>query len=152
MYQFYYADSTQKFDVPAIKDNIENHFHVEAVRPTMWEEHCLECSAPLCYHNCLHYVARSDGRCKRFENSYLTFEHSNACCGQGTHIKFRKWANMMTIVFPSMLSKMDYQNLCEKNQGLGLKLKRLQKANCQLKCVGNLFELWSSCVDGNSAL
>lgn len=123
MYQFYYANQKQTYRQNACVDHIQNHFEITAIRPTMWEEHCLECSAPLCYHNCLHYVARSDGRCKRFENGFWTFHSDKACCGQGVHIKFRKWANMMTIIFPAMISINSYQKLYEKNQKLGNRLK-----------------------------
>ena len=125
MYQFYYADINQQYESGVFGDDINNYFKITAVRPTMWEEHCLECSAPLCYQNCLHYAARSDGRCKRFENSFLPFQNDKACCGQGVHIKFRKWANMMTIIFPSMMPLDTYQELFEKNQKLGNRLKRI---------------------------
>lgn len=125
MYQFYYADINQQYEPGIFTDDINNYFEITAVRPTMWEEHCLECSAPLCYQNCLHYAARSDGRCKRFENSFLTFQNDKACCGQGVHIIFRKWANMMTIIFPAMMPLDKYQELFERNQKLGNRLKKI---------------------------
>ena len=125
MYQFYYADINQQYKSGVFADDINNYFKITAVRPTMWEEHCLECSAPLCYQNCLHYEARKDGRCKRFANSFLTFQDDKACCKQGAHIKFRKWANMMTIIFPSMMPLDTYQELFEKNQKLGNRLKKI---------------------------
>lgn len=125
MYQFYYSDINQQYESGVFSDDINNYFKITAVRPTMWEEHCLECSAPLCYQNCLHYEARSDGRCKRFENSFLPFQNDKACCRQGVHIKFRKWANMMTIIFPSMMPLDIYQELFEKNQKLGNRLKKI---------------------------
>lgn len=133
MYQFYYANQNQEYRKNACVDNIQNHFEITAIRPTMWEEHCLECSAPLCYQNCLHYVARSDGRCKRFENGFWTFQSDKACCGQGVHIKFRKWANMMTIIFPDMLSLNSYQKLYEKNQKLGNRLKTVADSKLPTK-------------------
>lgn len=133
MYQFYYADTKQQYKQGVFNDDVRNHFRITAVRPTMWEEHCLECSAPLCYQNCLHYVARSDGRCKRFENGLLTFQEDKACCGQGVHIKFRKWANMMTIIFPSLLALDSYQNLFEKNQRLGYRLKKIADSRLPVK-------------------
>ena len=125
MYQFYYADVSKQYLRGVCNDNIANYINVTAIRPTMWEEHCLECAAPLCYKNCLHYIARSDGRCKRFDNSFLTFNDSKACCGQGAHLRFRKWANMMTIIFPGMLSNEKYQTMFEKNQKLGEILKKV---------------------------
>ena len=119
MYQFYYADKAQGYDRRECKLNIRDRFGITAVRPAMWEEHCLECSAPACFESCVHYQARSDGRCKRFENGLLTFADEKACCGQGVHVKFRKWGNMMTVLFPAMLSEMEYRKLWKKNEGFG---------------------------------
>lgn len=133
MYQFYYANQKQEYRKNTCMDNIQNHFEITAIRPTMWEEHCLECSAPLCYQNCLHYIARSDGRCKRFENGFWTFQSDKACCGQGVHIQFRKWANMMTIIFPAMISLDSYQKLYEKNQKLGNRLKTVADSKLPTK-------------------
>lgn len=125
MYQFYYADQTAPLTLPAFQQNIRDRFSVTAIRPAMWEEHCLECSAPLCFESCTHYLPRSDGRCKRFENGLYTFPEDRACCGQGVHVKFRKWANMMTVLFPAMLAEGDYTALFSRNQKLGAGLKRL---------------------------
>ena len=125
MYQFYYADMSQPLRQSVYKDDIQKHFNVKAIRPTMWEEHCLECSAPVCFNNCLHYIPRSDGRCKRFENGFMPFYTEKACCKQAAHIKFRKWANMMTIIFPTMISLDSYREMFEKNQKLGNKLKKI---------------------------
>ncbi len=133
MYQFYYADQKQKYHQGVYMDDITNHFKITKIRPTMWEEHCLECSAPFCYKNCLHYVARNDGRCKRFENGFRVFQDKKACCGQGVHIKFRKWANMMTIIFPVMLTTGTYQKLYEKNQKLGEHLRKVVGSKLPVK-------------------
>lgn len=125
MFQFYYADLRQPTKRGIYKDDIQKHFNIKSIRPSMWEEHCLECSAPLCFHNCVHYMPRSDGRCKRFENGFATFNTEKACCQQAARVKFRKWANMMTIIFPTMISLDSYQELFEKNQRLGNKLKKV---------------------------
>lgn len=98
MYQFYYSEN-KPYERGLCNGNVKDYIEIESIKPSMWEEHCLECSAPLCYKNCLNYVARSDGRCKRFDNSFQVYQSDKACCGKATHIKFRKWANMMTIVF-----------------------------------------------------
>lgn len=126
MYQFYYADRAKDIVRKECKENIHNHFRITAVRPAMWEEHCLECSAPACFASCVHYQARSDGRCKRFGNGLLTFDNEKACCGQGVHVRFRKWGNMMTVLFPAMLSESDYQSLWKKNERLGKLLSRVE--------------------------
>ena len=119
MYQFYYAKKPEGFKPTRFQYNIRDRFRVAAVRPAMWEEHCLECAAPTCFGTCVHYQARSDGRCKRFENGLLTFSEEWGCCGQGVRVKFRKWGNMMTVLFPSMLAESDYAAMMKKNEGLG---------------------------------
>ena len=78
-------------------------------------------------------MARNDGRCKRFENGFRVFQDKKACCGQGVHIKFRKWANMMTIIFPVMLTTDTYQKLYEKNQKLGEHLRKVVGSKLPVK-------------------
>lgn len=128
MYQFYYADKSRTWNRKECKENIRDRFRITAVRPAMWEEHCLECSAPTCFESCVHYQARSDGRCKRFENGLLTFADEKACCGQGVHVRFRKWGNMMTVLFPAMLAETDYCRLWKKNEGTGKLLGTIESS------------------------
>lgn len=128
MYQFYYADKAKTWERKECKENIRDRFRITAVRPAMWEEHCLECSAPACFESCVHYQARSDGRCKRFDNGLLTFADEKACCGQGVHVKFRQWGNMMTVLFPAMLTESDYQKLWKKNEGTGKLLSAVESS------------------------
>ncbi len=129
MYQFYYADKNKDYVRKDCKKNIRDYFQITAVRPAMWEEHCLECSAPACFESCVHYQARSDGRCKRFDNGLLTFEDEKACCKQGVHVKFRKWGNMMTVLFPAMLTEADYSKLWKKNEGTGKLLSMVESSS-----------------------
>lgn len=128
MYQFYYADRSVPLNRGECKLNIRDRFRITAVRPAMWEEHCLECAAPTCFESCVHYQARSDGRCKRFENGLYTFADEKASCGQGVHVKFRKWGNMMTVLFPAMLSEDDYRKLWKKNEGMGKVLRAVESS------------------------
>lgn len=129
MYQFYYADKSRSWNRRECQENIRDHFQICAVRPAMWEEHCLECSAPACFESCVHYQARSDGRCKRFDNGLLTFADERACCGQGVHVTFRKWGNMMTVLFPAMLTEADYRRLWKQNERAGRLLKRVESSH-----------------------
>ncbi len=137
MYQFYYADPTGQKPVPEFQLHIRDRFSITAVRPTMWEEHCLECAAPACFGHCLHYEARSDGRCKRFENGLLTFPHKKACCGQGVRIKFRKWGNMMTLLLPAMLTEEGYAALHAKTEKQGKRLYKLNRSKLPLSLRWN---------------
>jgi len=127
MYQFYYAHKAKEFVPKETKMNIRDHFQVTAIRPTTWEEHCLECSAPDCFESCMHYQARSDGRCKRFDNGMLAFAEEKACCGQGIHVKFRKWGNMMTILFPAMMEEKAYKSMWRRNQLTGKMLEVVER-------------------------
>lgn len=132
MYQFYYADPSD-CEVPQYQKNIAEVFRIDAVRPTMWEEHCLECSAPLCFQTCSQYEARADGRCKRFYNGIRVRREERGCCGHAARVKFRPWGNMMTIVFPPMLTLSAYQALTDQNQGLGNKLRKLVTSQTPVK-------------------
>ncbi len=128
MYQFYYAKNEKKED-PGYSRSVEDVFHVSAVRPTMWEEHCLECAAPQCFGNCAYYEARADGRCKRFHNGIEVYPRKKGCCGQGARVKFRRWGNMMTIIFPGMAAPAELQALKEKNDKLGERLRNAVNAH-----------------------
>lgn len=119
MYQFYYADAEKVTKTAQYQRNVKNEYEIEAVRPTMWEEHCLECSAPVCFHNCAHFLDRGDSRCKRFENGIYVQKNSLGCGGQSARIQFRKWANMMTHLFPAMLTVEQNQKMIDRNQILG---------------------------------
>ncbi len=132
MYQFYYADPARATPRTPCQQNMADHFQVTAIRPTMWEEHCLECSAPYCFETCVHYQPRIDGRCKRFANGLLTFPQETAVCGQGAHVKFRKWGNLMTVLFPGMLSPAEYAALQQRNEALGRRLKTLAESRLPL--------------------
>ena len=128
MYQFYYADNLAEKKKSEYKKSVWNEMDITAVRPTMWEEHCLECSAPLCFEQCVHYAKRSDGRCKRFENGILVSSHKKGIGKQSAHVKFRKWANMMTILFPAMLSIEQYQKMIRRNEKLGNGLRMIDRS------------------------
>ena len=114
--------------MPIYQRSVWDEIDITAVRPTMWEEHCLECAAPLCFKQCVHYAERSDGRCKRFENGISITENDKGAGNQSARVKFRKWANMMTIIFPGMLSVNEYNKLIRKNQKLGNGLKIINQS------------------------
>lgn len=133
MYQFYYADGGKVSKQPRYDKSVSSEYEITAVRPTMWEEHCLECSAPVCFGNCVHYIPRSDGRCMRFENGIYVYPNDKGCCGQGARVKFRKWANMMTIIFPAMLDIKVYNEMIQKNQKVGNKLGKVASSKLPVK-------------------
>lgn len=127
MYQFYYS-FLQYNEKPIFLRNIEDHLRITSIKPTMWEEHCLECAAPSCFKTCPHYKSRSDGRCKRFEDGIHISVNEKGCCKQAVRIKFRKWSNMMTIVFPEMLENAVMKKMTDQNQKLGNHLALISKS------------------------
>ena len=56
--------SVNKYTGKHINDKIER------IVPTIWEEHCLECSPPECYKSCEKYRRREDGSCIRLQTAY----------------------------------------------------------------------------------
>ena len=128
MYQFYYADHSKTMRRPHYQLKIQDIFRVKAIRPAMWEEHCLECSAPLCFDTCPHYEPRKDGRCKRFTNGIRVYPSPDGISGQGARVVFRQWANMMTVLFPIMMSVEKNKIMTAKNQRLGKILYRINNS------------------------
>lgn len=138
MYQFYYSNKVYANEVPRYQQNLNDYYEIRSIRPTMWEEHCLECSAPLCYSNCSLYKPRIDGRCKRFYDGFFVYNNPNGCCNQGMHIKFRKWSNMMTIIFPGFLDIESYNTVNHKNEVLGNALKSINNARIPIWLKWNI--------------
>jgi len=62
----------------------------------MWEEHCIECSAPDCYNSCTLFVEREDGRCARFVNGIMPIRKTNGGDGFSVCINFRRWGKLET--------------------------------------------------------
>jgi len=60
----------------------------------------------------------------RFENGIYVQQNELGCAGQSASVKFRKWANMMTVLFPAMLSVEQYQRMVNRNQTLGKMIGR----------------------------
>lgn len=127
MYQYYY--SIEKNEKLNITKSIEDYFNIEKVRVTMWEEHCLECAAPLCYETCLNYVARQDGRCKLFKDSIAQSENEKGLLGRCARIKFRKWGNLLSIVFPKMVTIEEYASIDKSADKISKSLSKTVKGN-----------------------
>ena len=110
MYQYYYSSEENNKKITNAL-SVKEKFTVEKVRVTMWEEHCLECSAPLCYKTCLNYVQRQDGRCKLFKDSINQIDCDNALLGKAARVQFRKWGNLMTVIYPRMVDLEQYEDV-----------------------------------------
>ena len=127
MYQFYYAVGEPP-PAPDYRRRVSDVFTVTAIRPAMWEEHCLECAAPRCFQSCAYYAPRSDGRCKRFADGVAVSPHPDGVCGEGAYVRFRPWSNLMTVVFPATLPPAAYAAMTAKNRRLGGRLARVLRS------------------------
>lgn len=110
MYQYYYSSEEDNIKITNAL-TIKDRFELEKIRVTMWEEHCLECSAPLCYKTCLNYVPRQDGRCRLFKDSIHQSNCDGALMGKAARVKFRKWGNLMTVIYPRMVDLRKYEDV-----------------------------------------
>ena len=133
MYQFYYSDKNRISGEAYYEQDVRLLFSVDAVRTAVWEEHCLECSAPLCFESCPHYIARSDGRCMRFENGIAVTKNEKGSAGEAARIKFRQWANMMTVIFPEWNTPEKNASLTAANEKLGKGFEKLLKTRLPVK-------------------
>lgn len=127
MYQYYYSNGeNEKLN---ISKSVDDYFKIDKVRVTMWEEHCLECAAPLCYETCLNYVPRQDGRCKLFKDSISQSENAKGLLGRCARVKFRKWGNLLSIVFPRMVSMDEYVSIDKSADRISRSLRKTVKGS-----------------------
>jgi FkbH-like protein len=59
-----------------------------------WGEHCTECVWPTCYNTCELYLARVDGRCRRFVEGMVRLDYPAALNSYILKIRFRRWAKL----------------------------------------------------------
>lgn len=72
--------------------------------PSIWSEHCMECSAPLCYDNCSRFKMRRDGVCVRIENGI-------SATNEGVDVSYRSWAKIETPYHPWVVNATQYRSL-----------------------------------------
>lgn len=60
----------------------------------MWEEHCVECAPPQCYHNCPIFLEREDKKCKRLQYGLQKTYERKGSLDYGIDCEFRKWAKL----------------------------------------------------------
>jgi FkbH-like protein len=76
---------------------------VSAAGVILWEEHCVECSAPQCYSSCALYVPRRDQKCARFVKGITPNRAFDGLFGFGAEIQFRRWAKLEAILEPQLV-------------------------------------------------
>lgn len=64
----------------------------------LWEEHCLECAAPLCFSSCSMYSPRSDEKCARFAYGIYPNPAVQGLLDFGADIRFRRWGKLVALM------------------------------------------------------
>ena len=59
-----------------------------------WEDHCVECGAPICYKTCRLFRERKDKECSRFAYGIYPNPNFNGFFNFGADIRFLKWAKL----------------------------------------------------------
>jgi len=67
---------------------------VESASVLEWDEHCLECAIPLCYRECLKYLPRIDGKCRRFTYGMVENTGFSGLFSYGVDIRFEPWSKL----------------------------------------------------------
>ncbi len=75
----------------------------------MWEEHCVECSPPYCYHNCVNYLRRKDNRCVRMLGGIRKSYETTGSLPYAAVCTFRKWAKLETMYASHPVSDRRYR-------------------------------------------
>jgi FkbH-like protein len=104
----------------------------EAVRSTYllhWEDHCLECAAPLCYSSCALYVPRADKRCARFVYGIYPNPRFKGLFDFGADVRFRRWGKIEAIIHGKTAS-VGFQRLMDRlDRSVTHPLGRISRSN-----------------------
>ena len=111
------------------KEILNNH-KIKSISPLFWSDHCLECSAPLCYKNCSLFEKNRYGRCKRTKFDIESFYFNKI---QATRIVFKKWSKI----------RCPYNNILKFKFDTFVKqfalYKKRQKSLFNLSKIANIF-------------
>lgn len=78
-----------------IRDNQELDYpNALIIIPSIWSEHCVECSAPTCYKTCSIYKKRLDGECIRIQGGIVPLGYTGNKLMSGAQLRFNRWAKI----------------------------------------------------------
>lgn len=124
MYSYIWYKKAEAESSPAQDSGYSDTCQVKAVLPLLWQEHCVECAAPLCYKSCKIYLPRTDKLCKRFANGVQPVCFPEQALRGGT-IQFRRWAKLEAVI-PDYL--------------YGVSIEKLAKTNARMNTLGRFIE------------
>jgi FkbH-like protein len=88
-----------------------------------WEEHCVECSPPVCYGVCPLYVERGDSTCARFVYGIAPNPDFNGLFDRGADLRFRRWGKIEANLSGRRARVRSHAALAALNAGLGALLR-----------------------------
>ena len=80
--------------ISAIEPSKIDKRNITRVLKMDWEEHCVECAIPECYHNCPLYEQRKDGACARFVYGIIPNPKFSGHYNFGADVTFRRWGKI----------------------------------------------------------
>lgn len=119
MFEYIYSKQKVKSICKVIRKTIGNE---KQIVPLFWTEHCVECSAPLCYKTCDRYKKRADGDCIRIVNGITPIKTDD---GLGALCEFRTWAKIESQLKIRTLNGKRYSQLYCALTTLGYFFRRL---------------------------
>lgn len=99
MYQLEWKDKQRWFRRPRQGKVVAcpDEKQVKAASALIWEEHCVECSAPACFTSCQLYENRGDGNCRRFSYGIYPNRGFSGLLGYGADIRFKRWGKLEAV-------------------------------------------------------
>ena len=85
----------------------------------VWEEHCVECSPPYCYHHCENYLERVDKKCVRMIGGIQRVRGISGSLPYGVYCHFRKWAKLESRISNKSVGDSVYKRADIINRWLG---------------------------------
>ncbi|MBQ7669142.1 MAG: HAD-IIIC family phosphatase [Clostridia bacterium] len=101
MFQYVHFYKKEYFDPGFRFENIPG-IEYDRIVASDWQEHCLECAAPLCFGNCINYSKRFDNSCRNLEYGIFPKRYNKETW---RILKFRPWGKIETVIFPYVCSK-----------------------------------------------
>lgn len=138
MFEYQYSKSQSAL---VLKSLCKKKTGGEYFLPLMWGEHCIECSAPLCYGTCPRYEAREDGHCRRFKYGIEPLVVDDKI---GAKIVFKPWAKLEAKVEDVLLDISSYQKVFQSTVSFGTFSARLARIMPGFMLKSKTFGAWET--------
>lgn len=136
MFEYLFAQSPYK--AFRLCSNIKKEYASSGrLVPLLWTEHCIECSAPLCYTTCPRFQKRADGHCIRFNGGVSPLKIETSVTG--AELNFRSWAKLETQFKAYTISSKKYISTYKKITIVGAFFNRIARL-CPFQSISHLID------------